>query len=325
MSTLLHDNNTNKMMRLLANSITWVLVAIIAVMLASLLWLVLTPQAPLPKAPVATRAQVKASEPIVNYGPIVAKQHLFGWIPPKAKPIPKPISKPKPKSKPKPVLTKLNLKIYGIIARTGKPSYVILSSAKDPKQKIYGVGEEPQKSITIHQILPKKIILKNGEKLEELRLPEKKIKGIKSRKRSPVKRVDSRWNFKPTPVRQAPVAPPPDTTSTALAQDSLPNEDISALRDALTVNPEKLLDIARISESKDKDGNLTGFRLSPGKNRKLFRSLGLRPGDVVTQVNGITLSDPSKGLMVMNELQSATSISLTIKRADQMITIEKQF
>ncbi|MEE9351980.1 MAG: hypothetical protein V3U78_06935, partial [Thiotrichaceae bacterium] len=67
------------------------------------------------------------------------------------------------------------------------------------------------------------------------------------------------------------------------------------------------------------------FRLSPGKNRKLFRKLGLRPGDIVTQVNGVTLDSPAKGLMVLTELSSAESISIVVKRGDQEVSIEKSF
>ena len=319
-----HSDSAGKLMKLLPNWISLILIAVIAVMLASLFWLVMTPPEPLPTTAVS-KGKVKTVEPVVNYGPVVAKLHMFGWEKPKPVPVKAP---PKVAPKAAPVITKLDLKLFGIVARVGRPSFAIITKGKEA-QKVYGVGEEPQKNVVIDEILPTKVILKHGGKLEELLLPVKKLaSGIQtvgvpetskgSNPNLPVaSEEDPRWGFKQkTP---APVVPPP------VQEDSLPIDDMSGLRDALTLNPDKLLEIASISEAKDKDGNLTGFRLSPGKNRKLFRSLGLRPGDIVTQVNGIALTDPTKGLMVMNELSSASSISITVKRGDQEVTIEKQF
>lgn len=329
MSALLHNDNSSKLMKLLPSWISLVLIAVIAVMLASLFWLVLAPPEPLPAAAVSKSGKVKTAEPVVNYGPVVAKLHMFGWEKPKPKPVAVK-APPKAAPKPKPVVTKLDLKLFGIVSRTGRPSFAIITKGKG-KQQVYGVGEEPQKGVKIEEILPTKVMLRHSGRLEELLLPVKKLassiqtigvpgstKGTKSNVNLPSGSVaDPRWGFKqknPVPVVPLPVE-----------EESLPADDMSALRDALTLNPDKLLEIASISEAKDKDGNLTGFRLSPGKNRKLFRSLGLRPGDIVSQINGIALTDPTKGLLVMNELSSASSISITVKRGDQEVTIEKQF
>ncbi len=318
-----HRDNTSKLVKLLPNWISLILIAVIAVMLASLFWLLMTPPEPLPTATVS-KEKVKTSEPVVNYGPVVAKLHMFGWEKPKPKPVKAP---PKVAPKPAPVVTKLDLKLFGIVARVDRPSFAIITKGKDA-QKVYGVGEEPQKGVVIEEILPTKVMLRHGGKLEELLLPVKKLAsriqtvGIPETSKGsnpnlPVaSEEDPRWGFKQK--APPPVVPP-------VEEDSLPIDDMSGLRDALTLNPDKLLEIASISEAKDKDGNLTGFRLSPGKNRKLFRSLGLRPGDIVTQVNGIALTDPTKGLLVMNELSSASSIAITVKRGDQEVTIEKQF
>jgi general secretion pathway protein C len=62
------------------------------------------------------------------------------------------------------------------------------------------------------------------------------------------------------------------------------------------------------------NGQLKGYRVFPGRNRRQFLSLGLRPGDLVTEVNGIPLNDPTQGMDVFNTLGTSSQISLTVER-----------
>ncbi len=306
MNAVIHNETVGKAFKLLPKAITALLAVILAIMLASLFWLVFTPESAVPTASVAQQQKVNKNTPLKNYGQIVASQHIFG-----KEPIKKATSKPK--NTPTPV-TRLNLVLFGIVAREGRKSYAIIANGKKAKQGIYGVGEEPQPGVKIDSILPRKVILRHAGKLEELLLPVKKS----------VSRSNAHLPSAPAPTAKLGATTLP-TNSTNSDANKLPEEDLGALRDTLANNPDRLLEIASITEAKDKDGNLTGYRLSPGKNRKMFRKLGLRPGDILTQVNGIVLNSPAKGLLVMTELSSAASISITVKRGDQEISIEKAF
>jgi general secretion pathway protein C len=64
-------------------------------------------------------------------------------------------------------------------------------------------------------------------------------------------------------------------------------------------------------------GKLRGFRAYPGRNRAIFNKLGLRPGDLVTAINGQPLDDPQHGQEVLNTIQSSNSVSVTIERGGQ--------
>ncbi len=61
-------------------------------------------------------------------------------------------------------------------------------------------------------------------------------------------------------------------------------------------------------------GKLRGFRAYPGRNRAIFNTLGLKPGDLVTAINGQPLDDPQHSQEVINTLQSSNTVSLTIER-----------
>ena len=71
-------------------------------------------------------------------------------------------------------------------------------------------------------------------------------------------------------------------------------------------------------------GQLKGFRVYPGRDRQKFSKLGLRPGDVVTQINGVPLSDAQRGMEILRTLGSAGTAQVTIERsgATQQLSVD---
>jgi general secretion pathway protein C len=64
-------------------------------------------------------------------------------------------------------------------------------------------------------------------------------------------------------------------------------------------------------------GKLRGFRTYPGKNRAIFNKLGLKPGDLVTAINGTMLDDPQHSQEVFNTIQTSDHVTVTIERGGQ--------
>jgi general secretion pathway protein C len=61
-------------------------------------------------------------------------------------------------------------------------------------------------------------------------------------------------------------------------------------------------------------GKFRGFRAYPGRNRALFTELGLKSGDLVTAINGQPLDDAQQSEHVINTIQTAASVTITIER-----------
>jgi len=72
------------------------------------------------------------------------------------------------------------------------------------------------------------------------------------------------------------------------------------------------------------NGQLKGFRLYAGRDRERFTALGLQPGDLVTQVNGVPLGDAQHGMEVLRTLTSGGPATVTVERegAVQQLTID---
>lgn len=80
-------------------------------------------------------------------------------------------------------------------------------------------------------------------------------------------------------------------------------------------NPDVLAGLLRV-QPVFSQGKLSGYRIFPGGARgtQAFMQLGLRPGDLITAINGTTLDDPGRALEVLQTLSSAGSASITVTR-----------
>ncbi len=80
--------------------------------------------------------------------------------------------------------------------------------------------------------------------------------------------------------------------------------------------PAKLTDVIR-PQPVFRDGQQQGYRVYPGRDRQRFSALGLRPGDLITQINGMSLDDPARGMEIFRSLGDATQVSVTLERSGQ--------
>jgi general secretion pathway protein C len=61
-------------------------------------------------------------------------------------------------------------------------------------------------------------------------------------------------------------------------------------------------------------GKMRGFRVYPGNNRQAFARMGLRPGDMVTAINGTPLDDKDRAQEIFNTLSSSTDARVSVTR-----------
>jgi general secretion pathway protein C len=65
------------------------------------------------------------------------------------------------------------------------------------------------------------------------------------------------------------------------------------------------------------NGQLRGYRVYPGRNREQFIQLGLQPGDLITEINGMALNNPAQAMEIFRSMADTTEVSVTIEREGQ--------
>ncbi len=68
-------------------------------------------------------------------------------------------------------------------------------------------------------------------------------------------------------------------------------------------------------------GQQLGYRVYPGRDRKQFAALGLRPGDLIKDIDGAALTDPKQAMEIFQNLGSAEQVSVTVERNGQPQTL----
>ncbi len=285
----------------LAGLISLVLVTVLGISVAKLMWLAITPKQPATSQIQTTNNVASTPKEKINYGKLISNHHLFGVVEVKKAPV---VQAPIKTEAPKVVATKLNLKLHGIVSYKAANGGFALISSNGGAQKVYGKGEELQNGVTVSEIFSDKVVLDNHGTSEELLLPVKESLSART---------------SPSLSSPPPNLPGMNKRDNPTSQPST-GVDLSSIRQEAVSNPQKLMEIARPSPAVI-NGKFTGFRVQPGRKRKLFRQLGFRPNDIITEVNGIILDDFSKGLMLQSELTQASNISITVKRGSQEIIL----
>jgi len=99
---------------------------------------------------------------------------------------------------------------------------------------------------------------------------------------------------------------------------------IRDIRQTIKQRPNLLIDAVRPRPYLGEGGGMEGYTLMPGRDPALFRDLGLRPGDVVVQINGIRLNSKENGMQALKSIQSGDQASMTLLRGGQEQVVNLQ-
>ncbi|MDP6675094.1 MAG: type II secretion system protein GspC [Gammaproteobacteria bacterium] len=176
--------------------------------------------------------------------------------------------------------TRLNLKLRATVSADNQTIAHAIIADGSGKEKVYFVSDSIPGGAALHRVHPDRIILNRGGVLEALRLP-KEFTG----KSSSVSR-------RSTPTRAAKPA---------------------TIQNLITANATTFTEIIRPQPFMP-NGQLKGYRVFPGRNRQQFIALGLRPGDLVTAINGVALNNPAQGMEIFRSLSDSTQVTVTVER-----------
>mgnify|MGYP000439304084 CR=1 FL=1 len=207
--------------------------------------------------------------------------HLFGRY---QADVVAPVAKPKLEDAPK---SRLNVVLVGVVTSSdaGKSLAVV---AKGGKQATYGINEViVGTQAKVVQVQADRIIVDNSGRNETVML-----EGIKYSK--PVQRTAQ--------------------SSPALSANT--KDKLEQIRAEITKDPKQIFQYVRMSQMKQ-DGEVVGYRLSAGKSRELFDSVGLKNGDVATHLNGQDLRNAAAMGEIFSRLSELTELNLTVERNGQ--------
>ncbi len=174
-----------------------------------------------------------------------------------------------------------NLTLRGTIA-SDRPEFsiAIIADGSDD-EKIYVVGDSVASGASLHAVYPDRVVLNERGALTNLSLPRE----FSNRATANVRRT--------SPIRQV---------QNTQSIQSVVAQNVSRLADVIRPTPYFV------------NGEQQGYRVYPGRDREQFASLGLRPGDLIKEIDGQSLSDPTQAMEIFQSLGTANQVSVTVER-----------
>ncbi len=276
----------------LISTINVILVLMLAYSAAQLTWRLVPAPAPLPAPPaakvvVASKSSTSDNRSLVRQLP---NWHLFGQAS---------VTKTRPKQSEIPE-TKLKLTLRGLFASDNpKEAWAIIADASG-KENFYKVGGVLPGNAKLTEIHVDRIVLERRGKYETLRLPKKSV-GLSATG------TRNKRSYR-------------NTTRSSASRGQERELSLREYRETLLNNPQKVTDLVSIAPVR-KRGKFVGYSLQPGRDAQFLQRYGLKPGDIVTRVNGVPLDSPTKGFGVLRDLTSADRLDIEIERNGRRIPI----
>jgi general secretion pathway protein C len=177
--------------------------------------------------------------------------------------------------------TNIPLVLTGVIAASDPRNGLAILGENAAAAKVYAVGDIVPGGVKLHSVYSDRVILDRNGNLESLALP----------------RQSTGVGMAPPPVQNLPTE----------------NPLVTRMRDLVASEPSVITDIMR-PQPVFAQGKQRGYRVYPGRNRQAFTRLGLRPGDLVTAINGTPLDDPARGQEIFSTLGSSSEAHVTVMR-----------
>ena len=271
-----------------------VLVFLIALKAADLTWRLLDAPADQAIVPPTVAVTVSASNPVVGSYEALAAWEPFGGTPDDgAEPISADLLLDAPD-------TTLNLRLLSTWQAQELPErgsivipergLAVISSGRG-EQTVYWTSDdiEDANGTTLHSVFSDRVLLnRGGGRLETLRYPEVENVPLAN------SRLTARAPQRTAAQRETPIA------AASLA---------AVVGEAAAVLSEHM----QFSMHTD-SGQVVGFRVQPLGDSQVFSQLGLQPGDVLTEVNGMRLGDLRNRTQVIQALTEARQANVTIRR-----------
>ena len=212
--------------------------------------------------------------------------------------------------------TRLDLILVGVLAaRSDGLGQAVIQYRQD--QSIYRVGDALPVGgrVSLAKVLSDRVVLDNSGTYELLKLYDESALA-----KSLVARSDAA-----TTRSAAAVVPSVRQNRSDSQSDSQRKSRLSAAkRERFYDNPESLSELVSVAAVRGPDGALSGYRVAPGAKGEEFTALGFKPGDIVTEVNGLSLSDPGNAVLLYQMLKDAKQANFVIERGGSTMNLSVQ-
>ncbi|MGI9237754.1 MAG: type II secretion system protein GspC [Woeseiaceae bacterium] len=183
-----------------------------------------------------------------------------------------------------------NLSLKGTVASTIKEFSVAIIADGNSDEKVYAIDDPIGSSAKLHAVYADRVVLNENGVLTNLKLPRE----FTATAPAPSRRVANRTR---------------STPDNSKSIQAVVSQNLTKLSDVIRPTPYFV------------NGQQSGYRVYPGRDRQQFSALGLRPGDLIKDIDGQSLTDPTQAMQIFQALGTSDQVTVTVERNGQPETI----
>ncbi|MGI9232636.1 MAG: type II secretion system protein GspC, partial [Woeseiaceae bacterium] len=183
-----------------------------------------------------------------------------------------------------------NLSLKGTVASTIKEFSVAIIADGNNDEKVYAIDDQIGSSAKLHAVYADRVVLNENGVLTNLKLPRE----FAATTPAPSRRVANRTR---------------STPDNSKSIQAVVSQNLTKLSDVIRPTPYFV------------NGQQSGYRVYPGRDRQQFSALGLRPGDLIKDIDGQSLTDPTQAMQIFQALGTSDQVTVTVERNGQPETI----
>lgn len=195
-------------------------------------------------------------------------------------------------------------------------------------QQMYSEGENIADEVKVIEIFADKVVVENRGVRQEIFLSDGK--STVSTATTPSSSARNRAMPRQMPAAvSASIAAGQQPQEPAMSDPRRGGENLGQ-RDLRKLRKDVMDDISILSqyaapEPLIMDGSIKGFRLHLSNRLRLLYQVGFRPGDVVTELNGVRLNDPGTVQQALYNFISSDQLSISVMRGQNEETFRYNF
>jgi general secretion pathway protein C len=185
---------------------------------------------------------------------------------------------------------RVSLSLKGTLAASDPGSSYAIIADSNQEENVYRIGDAVMPGTTLHEVHRELVVLNQSGSLSKLKLPKEFPEGAPMARRSS------------STINRA-------ASNNTRSIQTVVSQNVSKLADVIRPTPYFV------------GGQQQGYRVYPGRDRKQFAALGLRPGDLIKDIDGAALTDPKQAMEIFQNLGTAEEVSVTVERNGQPETL----
>ncbi len=217
------------------------------------------------------------------------------------------------------VKSNLKFRVLGTIYGGSPTKGIAVVSVKGKKDiNSYMVGDVIGKVAKLVQVLREKIIFEHNGRLEYLMVKKKTLKRRRRKRRK-------KGSPRPRVSRVEQVAPVAEAKEVIIKDGFERRGGASKITQAFRDRflNEKLGETLRAAKASPvvERGGIVGWKMTRIKPNSIYKLIGLKENDIISEINGTKLNDAGKAVSFLNSLRDESHISIKVRRGGKQMSL----